>query len=78
MNEFPLDNVSRSPAGSRVFAFLQAGVFHGDLVELVKEKFNCTEAAITDEGDVWIADPQSGHWLNDDDLNEFADWAEKR
>lgn len=78
MPAFPLDNVTRTPAGSRIFAFLQAGVFHGDLVELVKEKFNCTEAEITDEGAVWIANPQRGHWLNEDRLNEFADWAEKR
>ncbi len=35
--------------------------------DLIRAKFNCRDVDI-DGGDVWIADPQVGHWLNDDDL----------
>ena len=35
---------------------------------------NTTENDITDAGDVWVSDPQSGHWLSDDDLVSFANF----
>jgi hypothetical protein len=78
MTAYPLDNTQRTEVGARVFAFLQAGVFHGDLCDLVREKFNCLDAEITDEGNIWIANPQKGHWLTDEVINEFCDWAAKR
>ena len=63
---------------ARIWAMMNSGVFHGDLCDLVRERFNCAEVDITDEGAIWIAKPQAGHWLNDDAINEFADWAEDR
>lgn len=30
--------------------------------------FNCREVATDSEGDIWIADPQTGHWLSAADL----------
>lgn len=33
---------------------------------------NTTENDIDAEGDVWVCNPQSGHWLNDEALIEFA------
>jgi hypothetical protein len=47
-----------------------------DLVDLAKEWANCREARVDDHGDVWIEDPQTGHWLEDDDLLNFVDWVE--
>jgi len=33
---------------------------------------NTTDNDIDADGDVWVANPQTGHWLNDDRLIEFA------
>ena len=33
---------------------------------------NTTENDISADGNVWAANPQTGHWLNDDHLIEFA------
>lgn len=33
---------------------------------------NTTENEIDEKGDVWVANPQTGHWLSDDHLIEFA------
>jgi len=43
-------------------------------VDAVKEWANCREAEIDEKGDVWIADPQRGHWLDDDAKAEFIAW----
>lgn len=50
---------------------------HTDLVDSVKEWANCQEADIV-SGDIWIANPQTGHWLSEDKLIEFAEWREKQ
>lgn len=42
------------------------------LIEGVKFLYNCREADADGEGDIWIADPQSGHWLSDDDLERVG------
>ena len=75
MTTYPNDNMIRTGAKARVWEMMNSGVFHGDLCDLVREKFNCVDAEITDEGEIWIANPQRGHWLNDDMLVEFVDWA---
>lgn len=49
-----------------------------ELVDAVKEWANCTFAEIDDDGDVWIEGPQTGHWLKDDKLIEFAEWCQKQ
>lgn len=41
-------------------------------INATKRFFNCRSAAIDPAGDVWIADPQTGHWLNDTDLESLA------
>lgn len=33
---------------------------------------NTTENDIDANGNVWVANPQTGHWLNEDHLIEFA------
>ena len=43
---------------------------------LVREWANCRTARIDDDGAVYIADPQVGHWLDGDKLIEFARWVE--
>lgn len=48
-----------------------------DFAELIRVRFNCAEAHVDDDGDVWIAGPQTGHWLKDDALNDLADWIEE-
>lgn len=42
------------------------------LIEGIKTLYNCREADADAEGDIWIADPQSGHWLRDDDLERVG------
>jgi len=32
----------------------------------------CRDADVDVDGDVWIADPQSGHWLGGDDLARLS------
>ena len=39
-----------------------------DLRDTIRECFNCHEADIDADGDVWIADPQTGHWLRGDQM----------
>jgi hypothetical protein len=45
-----------------------------DPVDLVKQRFNCREAEIDREGDIWIADPQVGHWLSESELESFIEF----
>lgn len=42
------------------------------LIEHIRQHFNCWEADVSDEGNVWIANPQRGHWLDDDNLIQLA------
>lgn len=43
------------------------------LLEGVMTLFNCHEAAISLEtGDIWIANPQRGHWLDADGLDQVG------
>lgn len=43
------------------------------LAEIVRWN-NTTENDIDEGGDVWVSNPQTGHWLDDDRLMEFADF----
>lgn len=52
-------------------------IFHGDLCDMVREMQNCEDVEITDEGEIWIAKPQTGHWLSDDHTQEFVDWVKQ-
>jgi len=47
-----------------------------ELVDAITTKFNCHEADVDTDGDVWIASPQTGHWLDDDGLAELVEWIE--
>lgn len=38
------------------------------LIDGIKALFNCREADVDEEGDIWVADPQLGHWLNAEKL----------
>ena len=49
-----------------------------ELVDAVKAWANCREADIDTDGDIWIGDPQNGHWLGEDRLIEFAEWCQKQ
>lgn len=49
-----------------------------NLIDAVKTWANCREAEIGEDGRIWIAQPQTGHWLNDDDLVTFINWTEKQ
>ncbi len=35
---------------------------------------NCEFADVSDDGNVWIETPQTGHWLDDAKLIELAEW----
>ena len=45
-------------------------------ITAIRDRFNCQLAEIDDDGDVWIAEPQAGHWLKDADLLDLVDWME--
>lgn len=49
-----------------------------NLIDAIKTWANCREADVDDTGGIWIAVPQSGHWLDDDKLVEFLNWTEKQ
>lgn len=38
----------------------------------IKHIYNCAEVDVDDEGDVWIATPQRGHWLDANGLARIA------
>lgn len=44
--------------------------------QIVTQWCNASEVEIDDKGDIWIANPQKGHWLSEDMLIEFAEWCE--
>lgn len=39
---------------------------------LVTQWCNASEVEIDDKGDIWIANPQRGHWLSDERKAEFV------
>ena len=43
-----------------------------EILGKIVEWNNTTANDINAEGDVWVSNPQAGHWLNDDRLIEFA------
>lgn len=43
-------------------------------IDLIKRYYNCHVADVDSDGDVWIAEPQSGHWLSEDEKTEFVAW----
>ena len=40
------------------------------------EKHNCETAEVDEKGDIWIEGPQRGHWLDEEELAELAEWVE--
>jgi len=53
-------------------------VFYGKekVISLIQEYFNCTEADVDDNGDIWIANPQTGHWIDQDTKKSFINWCQ--
>lgn len=43
-----------------------------EVLDAVVQFNNTTDNDISDEGNVWVAAPQTGHWLDDECLVEFA------
>ena len=46
--------------------------------ELVTQWCNASEVDVNDDGGIWIAHPQTGHWLGDDKRAEFANWCDRQ
>lgn len=42
------------------------------LIDGIKRIYNCHEADVDAEGGVWIANPQAGHWLDEDGIARVA------
>lgn len=42
------------------------------IADAVTECFNCAEAEVKNDGSIWIANPQQGHWLTDDETSSFV------
>lgn len=52
---------------------------NGESIEdLVSEWCNAREVEVTDTGEIWIADPQAGHWLDNASRIAFVQWSEAR
>jgi hypothetical protein len=46
------------------------------VIDAAKRFANCHEAAVNSDGDVWIENPMTGHWLRGDKLTLFAEGLE--
>lgn len=58
---------------SRIVELGNQGVENIDV--MVREYYNCMDCEIDYEtGTVWIATPQQGHYLSDDDIDSVVDW----
>ena len=55
---------------------LEAIKFAGrdEVMESIMQWNNTIENDVDENGRVWVASPQMGHWLNDDHLIEFANF----
>lgn len=51
-----------------------ANTSNEEACNLVTEWCNASEVEIDASGDIWIAKPQSGHWLNEDKKEQFVTW----
>jgi hypothetical protein len=45
-----------------------------DMNDLVREFFNCADAEVNDQGDIWIANPQNGHWIDAEKKSNILAW----
>lgn len=45
-----------------------------EVLDAIVQWNNTTENDISEDGNVWVANPQTGHWLNDDHIVEFANF----
>ena len=43
-----------------------------EVLDAIVQFNNTTENDISDEGNIWVGAPQTGHWLDDDRLIAFA------
>jgi len=68
--ETTIDN----PADARAYLLTLDGA---EGAEAVQAALNCRFAEIDDAGEVWIEDPQTGHWLDDDALVSLAQTIER-
>lgn len=46
-------------------------VNHEETLDGIRQQYNCRDAAITEDGMVWVADPMTGHYLRDEQLGEL-------
>lgn len=44
------------------------------VMDAVVQFNNTTDNDIDDDGNVWVANPQTGHWLDDEKLIAFAEF----
>jgi len=43
---------------------------------LVNEWANCSDGMADAEGDIWLENPQGGHWVDGDRIADFVGWFE--
>lgn len=49
---------------------------NGDIEDLVTQWCNASEVEVDETGDIWIANPMAGHWLDDERKAAFVAWCE--
>lgn len=63
------DGMTAKLVGNHVLEVIDGCRSNGvEFRDLVCEFFNCREADVDDQGEIWIANPQNGHWLDADAL----------
>jgi hypothetical protein len=82
-NRTTIDLSDGGPAKEEVQQARQALIEVGqllpaELIDGVKEYFNCREAKIDGTGNVWIAYPQFGHLIGDGDIIALVEWLRTR
>lgn len=42
--------------------------------DFVNEYWNCKNGYVDTDGKVWVETPQSGHFVDDEEIEQFCDW----
>lgn len=48
------------------------------IIDNIKAFWNCQDASIDDNGEIWIEGPQRGHWLDDEDYAKTINFLTER
>jgi hypothetical protein len=67
-----IDNITDDTTTSRRWILEARDNDPETLINGIKHLYNCGDADVDADGDIWIADPMTGHWLDADGLAHVA------